>query len=122
MTNYDIEAKERWGDTDAYKEHIKKTEGYTEQKLQQINQGLSAILLQFAECKESGCGADSERAQALVKKLQAHINENYYTCTNEILAGLGKMYVADERFKNNIDKNGNGTAELISKAIEIYCK
>ena len=57
-----------------------------------------------------------------MKTLQNHITENYYTCTNEILAGLGKMYVADERFKNNIDKHGDGTAAFVSEAIEILLK
>ena len=64
----------------------------------------------------------AEDTQALVKKLQEHISENYYTCTKEILAGLGQMYVADERFKSNIDQNGAGTAEFISDAIRIYYK
>ncbi len=80
-----------------------------------------SVFTKFAECMQNGNTADSKEALALVKELQAYITENYYTCTNEILAGLGQMYVADERFKNNIDKNGNGTAEFISKAIEIYC-
>ena len=66
--------------------------------------------------------ADSVEAQALVAKLQAHITANYYTCTDEILAGLGKMYVDDERFKKNIDKYGEGTAEFASAAIEIYSR
>ena len=47
-----------------------------------------------------------------------HITANYYTCANEILASLGKMYVTDERFKKNIDKCGEGTAEFASEAIE----
>ena len=63
----------------------------------------------------------SPEAQALVKELQNYITENYYTCTNEILAGLGQMYGADERFKTNIDKHSPGTAEFISQAIKIYC-
>jgi hypothetical protein len=57
-----------------------------------------------------------------VKKLQDHITGNYYLCTNEILAGLGQMYVGDERFKANIDKNGDGTAEFVSQAIENHIK
>ena len=61
-------------------------------------------------------------SQAIVKELQYYITENYYTCTKEILAGLGKMYTADERFKENIDKCGEGTAEFASAGIEIYCK
>ena len=81
-----------------------------------------SIFAEFAECKNSGASADSAEAQALVAKLQAHITANYYTCTDEILAGLGKMYVADERFKNNIDKYGEGTAEFVSNAIILFCE
>ena len=80
------------------------------------------ILAEFAARKDSGASADSAEAQALVAKLQAHITANYYTCTDEILAGLGKMYVADERFKKNIDKVGYGTAEYASEAISTFCR
>ena len=83
---------------------------------------MMAIFAEFAACKESGASADSAEAQALVAKLQAHITDNYYTCTDEILAGLGKMYVADERFKKNIDKYGEGTAAFVADAIEVYCR
>ena len=79
-----------------------------------------AIFAEFAACKDSGVSADSVEAQALVAKLQEHITANYYTCTDEILAGLGKMYVADERFKKNIDKYGEGTAEFVAGAIDIF--
>ena len=78
------------------------------------------IFAKFAECMKNGNTADLDDAQALVKELQNYITENYYTCTTEILAGLGLMYVADERFKANINKNGDGTAEFVSKAIENY--
>ena len=81
-----------------------------------------AIFAEFASCKANGASADSNEAQALVAKLQAHITANYYTCTDEILAGLGKMYVADERFKKNIDKYGEGTAEFASEAIAVFCQ
>ena len=81
---------------------------------------MMAIFAEFAASKDSGASADSSEAQALVVKLQAHITENYYTCTDEILAGLGKMYVADERFKKNIDKYGDGAAEFAAEGIRIY--
>ncbi len=71
---------------------------------------------------ENCAAPDSARSQNLVKTLQNHITENYYTCTNKILAGLGQLYVADERFKNNIDKHASGTAKFICQAIEVYCK
>ena len=117
---YEVEAKQRWGETDAYKEHAEKTAKYTKDKWQDVNDGLMVIFTKFAECMKNGNTADSDDAQALVKELQNYITENYYTCTKEILTGLGQMYVADERFKINIDKNGNGTAEFVSQAIEYY--
>ena len=122
MRKYEIETRERWGETDAYREHEQKTKNYTKEKWAEANDGLMAIFSEFAVCKASGVSADSAEAQALVAKLQAHITANYYTCTDEILAGLGKMYVADERFKKNIDKYGEGTAQFASEAIERYCK
>ena len=81
-----------------------------------------AIFTEFAVCKQSGAKANSNEAQAFVTKLQAHITSNYYTCTDEILAGLAKMYVADERFKKNIDKHGEGTAEFVLEAISLNCQ
>ena len=120
MSNYDIEVKDRFGGTDAYQEYKKKTANYTRDKWQQINDGLNDVFVKFAECMKNGNAADSDEAQALVKELQTYITENYYTCTKEILAGLGLMYVADERFKANINKNGDGTAEFVREAIENY--
>ena len=119
---YLTEARERYGVTAAYREHELKTKNYTKEKWAEANDGLMAIFAEFATCKESGASADSAEAQALVTRLQAHITSNYYTCTDEILAGLGKMYVADERFKKNIDKSGEGTAEFASEAIAVYCQ
>ena len=120
--DYETEARERYGATAAYREHEQKTKDYTKEKWAEANDGLMAIFAEFAACKNNGASADSAKAQALVAKLQAHITANYYTCTDEILAGLGKMYVSDERFKKNINKYGEGTAEFAADAIEIYCQ
>ena len=120
MKNYETEARSRWGATAAYREHEQKTKNYTKDKWAEVNDGLMAIFAEFAACKDSGASADSKEAQELVAKLQAYITANYYTCTDEILAGLGKMYVADDRFKKNIDKYGEGTAEFAAEGIRIY--
>ena len=122
MKSYEVEVRERWGNTDAYREHEQKTKNYTKEKWRDVNDGMMAIFAEFSACKVSGASAASAEPQALVAKLQAHITDNYYTCTDEILAGLGKMYVADERFKKNIDKNGEGTAEFAADAIAAYTK
>ena len=78
-------------------------------------------MAEFALCMRKDKSPDSTEAQNLVIMLQNYITENYYLCTNEILAGLGQMYVADERFKNNIDKHADGTATFICEAIAVYC-
>ena len=122
MKSYENEARDRYGNTAAYREHEQKTKNYTKEKWAEANDGLMAIFAEFAGCKQSGAEPDSAKAQALVAKLQAHITANYYTCTDKILAGLGKMYVADERFKKNIDKYGEGTAEFASNAIVVFCQ
>ena len=120
--NYKEEVKEKWGQTSAYKEYSQKTKGYSKDNFNAMGEGLESLLEDFAVCMNSGASPDSTDAQILVEKLQCYITENFYTCTNEILASLGQMYVADERFKNNIDKHSLGTAEFISKSIEYYCK
>ena len=118
--SYAKEAREKWGNTAAYKEYSAKA--YSAEKQSELNDGMNALIAEFAGCIADGNTPESEEAQALVKKWQTYITENYYTCTKEILSGLGQMYIGDTRFKENIDKNGDGTAAFASKAIEIYCK
>ena len=107
------EAEEKWSKTEAYKEHAEKTKNYSESKWHSLTESMDNIMSEFALCMNSGKPADSVEAQNLVKLLQNHITENYYLCTNEILKFLGRMYVLDERFKNNINKHADGTAEFI---------
>ena len=114
-----VEAKEKWGNTDAYREHTRKTADYSEDKWNDLAQGMEQILAAFAACREEA--PEQTEAQKLVGQLQDYITANYYHCTKEILAGLGQMYVADERFRKNIDKHGDGTAAFISRAIAAYC-
>ena len=111
---YKAEAKAKWGNTEAYKEYEQR--GKTDQG--------DAMMEIFAEVGQVlHLDPASAEAQALVAKLQNFITANYYTCTKQILQGLGQMYVADERFKANIDRAGGaGTAEFVASAIEIYCR
>ena len=118
---YEKEIKERWSHTDAYKESQKKTASYSKEKWNDVLCGLNDIFQEFAACQKEGIAPPSEPAQNLVQKLQDYITKNFYSCTDDILSGLGQMYVCDERFKNNIDSHGEGTAEFVSKAIGVYC-
>lgn len=118
---YKQEVKEKWGSTDAYRECSQKTRNYSKEKWNGLTDDLNGIFGDFAQCRKNGHKPDSDEAQNIVKTLQNHITENFYHCSTEILAGLGQMYVCDERFKTNIDSHGDGTAEFASRAISIYC-
>ena len=121
MNIYETEVKNKYGHTNSYKEYESKTKDYSNDKWNNLNDEMNNIMRVFAECKKQGFNFNSNEALILVKSLQDFITQNYYNCTNDILYGLGKMYVSDERFKNNIDKYGSGTAEFISESIEYYC-
>lgn len=117
---YAKEVKERWGSSKAYKESCKKTEKYQKSDWDRVTKEGEDIMASFAEILDSD--PNGMEARTLVLKWKEYISRNYYECTEEILCGLGKMYVADERFTQNIDKHGTGTAKFMSKAIEAYCK
>ncbi|MBQ7921591.1 MAG: TipAS antibiotic-recognition domain-containing protein [Clostridia bacterium] len=120
MHHFDKEVRDRWGSTEAYREHTEKTKNYTKEKWEAAAEGMNAIFVEFAQYRKNGRQPDSPSAKALTAKLRKHITENYYTCTDEILAGLGEMYVCDARFRKNIDRSGEGTAEFVSAAITAY--
>ena len=114
------EAEAKWGRTDAYRAYTEQTKDYSQQKQKDLADGMDRIMAEFAACRKNGKTPASAEAQSIVKTLQDYITGNYYPCTNEILAGLGQMYVADERFQTNIDKHADGTAAFICDAIKVY--
>lgn len=116
---YAKEIKERWGNSDAYKESQKKCNNYSKNQWQEIDKEGKDILKAFADNMDKT--PHNQEVQALVKQWQNFITARFFNCTNKILQGLGLMYVGDERFRKNIDQNGEGTAEFISQAIAIYC-
>lgn len=121
MDNYAAQAKAKWGNTDAYRECEQKTKGQSKADLQAAGDQLMDIFRQLGEIRH--LSPASEEAQALVTKLQGFISAHYYTCTNQILRELGRMYIAGDSMTENIDKaGGQGTAEFAHQAIEIYCK
>lgn len=121
MDEYAARAKAAYGKTSAYKEFTEKTKNCTGEEMQHMGMQMMEIFAEFGAMRESA--PESDKVQAQVQKLQDFITEHYYTCTDEILAGLGAMYIADAEFSANIDKAaGAGTAAFVSRAIEVYCR
>lgn len=118
---YAKEVRARWGDIEAYKESAQRTADYTSADWSELRAGMDAIMAGFAELKAEGVAPDAEPARLQVEKLKQFITDRMYTCTDEILSGLGQMYVADARFTKNIDKHGSGTAAYTGECIKCYC-
>lgn len=121
MNRYAAEAREKWGKTQAYKEFEQKTAGRSDVQLQQTGDALMAIFAELGAIRH--LSPASAEAQALIAKLQSFITAHYYTCTKQILRGLGQMYIAGDAMTANIDRaGGEGTAAFAHEAIEIYCQ
>ena len=121
LEEYAAEAKERWGNTGEYKAAEKKRGSQSKDEQAASAHALMGVFVEFG--KLLGGDPASADALALAKKLQDTISANYYPCSKEILASLGQMYIADERFQKNIDRFGGvGTAAFASQAIRNYCK
>ena len=119
LEQYKAEVKERWGETRAYQEYEQK-----QRDGQDFAAGTAQLMGAFAKLGSmKELTPDNPQVQEQVGVLQRVITENFYTCTPEILSGLGEMYTADERFRENIDRaGGKGTAEFARQAIAAYCK
>lgn len=121
MEQYAKEARERWGTSGAYKEYEQRIKGKTDEELSAAGQKLMALFTELGSLRSISPG--DGKVQKKIGELQAFITGNYYNCTDEILSGLGEMYVGDERMKDNIDKaGGEGTAEFVKEAISVYCQ
>lgn len=118
IEQYKAEAKEKWGDTKEYREYAQRHESG-----QDFGEAAQQMMNLFAELGALRQLSPTDKAvQEKIRALQNFITSNYYTCTTEILSGLGQMYVNDERFKHNIDQaGGEGTAEFVKQAIDAYC-
>lgn len=117
---YAAEARERWGNTAPYAEYQQKVRSSGTEKMDALGEESHVLLAQFGEIRNIAPSAPE--AQSLVKKWQDYITANFYTCTKPILSCLGQMYVTDERFTQNIDRHGEGTAEFMAAAIDIFCQ
>ncbi len=120
LDDYAKKAREQWGGTEAYREFEKKSGGRTREEEMGLGSDLMQIFAEFGSMKDQDPAADAPQQEAA--KLQAFITAHYYTCTKEILCGLGAMYAAGGEFTENIDKAGGaGTAAFAAKAIALYC-
>lgn len=120
LEEYAKQAKETWGNTEAYREYEEKSGGKSKEEIKESSLGLMKLFQEFAKLLDQA--PESPAVQEQVKKLQMYITEHFYTCTREILKGLGAMYAAGGEMTENIDRASQaGTAQFAAEAIRIYC-
>lgn len=119
IAEYVAQAKDTWGKTEFYQEFEKKTENLSEADKNNLSDEMMQLFVEFGQMKDKEPA--NEAVQMQVKKLQDFITEHFYTCTPQILGGLGKMYSGGGSLTENIDKAGGaGTAEFVDEAIQVY--
>ena len=120
IEQYKEEVKAKWGHSKAYREYEQRASSQSEHNYDKFVDEIMSLFTKFGALKQFP--PTDKAVQEKVAVLQSYINENFYTCNNEILKELGEMYVSDERFKKNIDHfGGEGTAEFVRQAISVYC-
>lgn len=117
---YAEEVKRRWGNTPAYEESQRREKARSKKDEKTMLAEMNGLFDRFGAL--AGRDPGDPEVQALVGEWQDHISRWHYHCTTEILSGLGQMYGADERFAASLNAHGPGTAELMSKAIAIFCE
>ena len=121
LDDYAAQAKAMWGQTPAYQEYLEKSKGRSKEHESLLGNEMMDIFVRMGEIRTADPA--SAEAQALIKELQTFITQHFYTCTPQILRGLGQMYAGGGSFTENIDAaGGKGTAQFACKAIEIYCQ
>lgn len=119
QAQYAEETKQKYGNSDAYQESMKKTAKYSKEDWAKIMGDAGRIYQRIAALMDKG-PADPE-VQNAVGEWRQHITNHYYNCTLEIFRGLGDLYVDDQRFTENIDKVKPGLAAFLREAMHVYC-
>ncbi|HEY4624678.1 MAG TPA: MerR family transcriptional regulator [Blastococcus sp.] len=115
---YDAEVEERWGETDAYAQSKRRTAAYTKEDWLRIKAEGADVEARFAAALRNGVPADSDRAMDIAEEHRQQISRNFYDCPPEMHAGLGRMYVDDERFTTHYEQIAPGLAQYVSTAVQ----
>jgi MerR family transcriptional regulator, thiopeptide resistance regulator len=115
---YEREAEERWGDTEAWAQSQRRTTAYTKEDWVRIKQEAEDVEARFAAALAAGLPADSGQAMDVAEEHRQHISRNFYDCPPGMHAGLGRMYVEDERFTAHYEQRAAGLAQYVSTAVQ----
>ena len=114
---YDAEVEERWGETEAYAQSKRRTAAYTKDDWLRIRAEGEDLMARMAAALRAGVAPDSAPAMDLAEEHRQQISRNFYDCPPAMHAGLGRMYVEDERFTAHYEQVAPGLAQYVSTAV-----
>ncbi|MFJ5899928.1 MerR family transcriptional regulator [Streptomyces sp. NPDC093064] len=114
---YTDEVRQRWGDTEAYRQSQRRTASYTKEDWKRLTEEQDAIHRRMAALLDAGTPAGSEAAMDVAEEHRRFISGSYYDCGHEMHTCLAQMYVADPRFTATYEKIRPGLAAYLREAI-----
>jgi hypothetical protein len=115
--NYEEEVRERWEDTDAYRQSKSKTSKYSKEDFEAAKVDQEAATELFVYAFVNSLPIDSPKAQEAVKAHREAIAKWFYDCSVEMQKNLALMYIEDPRFKEYYDGRVRGLAQYVHDAI-----
>ncbi|MGR7024827.1 MerR family transcriptional regulator [Geodermatophilus sp. URMC 62] len=115
---YEQEAEERWGDTEAWSQSQARTRSYTKEDWVRVQAEGEQVEARMAEALRAGVAPDSPQAMDLAEEARQQISRNFYDCSPQMHAGIGRMYVEDERFTAHYERRAPGLAQWVSTAVQ----
>ena len=116
-SRYEEEARQRWGDTDAYEESARRTSRYTEEDWKGLKSEQERIYNDAAAAMNAGTPPQDPVAMSVAERHRLLLDRWFYPCSKAMHRGLADMYEADARFAHNIDRHGKGLTPFLAAAI-----
>jgi hypothetical protein len=114
---YADEARERWGQTDAYKESQRRVNSYGEADWARMQGEQQANVDAFVAALRAGEPSDGDVAKACAEEHRRIIDAWFYPLSYEMQVNLAEMYLADGRFTEFYEKQADGLAQYVHDAI-----
>lgn len=116
-SQFESEVKERWGESESYKENARRMARYSPADLQQMQAEADALWRDAAEAMAQGLPAAGPEAQALCERHRGHVERWFYPCTHVMHVKLSELWESDARFRDNIDRFGAGLTGWMAAAV-----
>ena len=116
-SRYEEEARQRWGNNEAFAESEKRVKAYTADDWKTLTAEQGAVYAAAFAALKGGKAPSSAEAMDIAERHRLSIDRWFYPCSRAMHRGLASMYESDDRFRQSIDKHGEGLTTFLAEAI-----